>query len=80
MDNKNKTKKEPWRIVVFILAVLFIISMWIKNDIITIYTTMPQEQIVPLIVTTIAVSLIKVSAIAVVVFLIKWMISKNKKK
>lgn len=43
MSNDNKKKKEPWRIVVFIIAVLIIVFMWIKNDVVSIYTTMPKE-------------------------------------
>ncbi|MBQ5742150.1 MAG: hypothetical protein IIV53_09930 [Bacteroidaceae bacterium] len=73
-------KKEPWRIAVGILAIAFIVYMWVEKDIITIYTTMPREQVAPLIVTTIAVSLIKVAAIAGGILLIKWIISKFKNK
>ena len=58
---------------------LFIAFMWVKNDVISIYTTMPKEQVVPLIVTTILVSLIKVAAIAGGVLLIKWIVSKIKR-
>lgn len=77
MNNKNK--KEPWRVIVFIISMLFIAFMWVKNDVICIYTTMPKEQVVPLIVTTILVSLIKVAAIAGGVLLIKWIVSKIKR-
>ena len=73
-------KKEPWRIAVGILAIAFIVYMWVEKDIITIYTTMPREQVTPLIVTTIAVSLIKVAAIAGGILLIKWILSKFKNK
>ena len=79
-SKQNKKKIEPWRIIVFIIAVIFIIFMWIKNDIIQIYATMPQEQILPLIVTTILVSLFKVAGIAVAVLLLKWLIGKFTKK
>ena len=78
--NNNKKKIEPWRIIVFLLAVAFILFMWVKKDIAEIYATMPQEQIVPLVVTTVAVSVIKVVAIAGVILLIKWIISKFKNK
>ena len=54
--------------------------MWVKNDIVAIYRTMPKEQIVPLIATTIVVTLIKVGGIALVIFLIKFIISKIKKQ
>lgn len=75
----ERKKKEPWRIVVAIISVLFIIFMWVKNDIVAIYSTMPKEQIIPLILTTIVVTLIKVGGIALVIFLIKWIMSKIKK-
>ena len=80
MENKDNKKKEPWRIIVGILAIVFIVYMWVKKDIVTIYTTMPKEQVAPLIATTIAVSLIKVAAITGGILLIKWIISKFKNK
>ena len=80
MGNKDNKKKEPWRIIVGILAIAFIVYMWVEKDIMTIYTTMPNEQIAPLIATTIAVSLTKVAAIAGGILLIKWIIGKITKK
>ena len=53
--------------------------MWVKKDIAATYATIPAEQIAPMIVTTIAVSLIKVAAIAGGVLLIKWIVGKVKK-
>ena len=79
MDSKEK-KKEPWRIVVFVIAVVYIVFMWVKKDIASIYATMPEEQIAPLIATSVAVSLIKVAAIAGGILLIKWIIGKMKNK
>ena len=80
MGSKDNKKKEPWRIIVFIIAALYIAFIWVKKDIVTIYTTMPTDQIVPLIATTIVVSLIKVAAIAGGILLIKWIINKIKNK
>lgn len=75
-----KNKKEHWRIIVAIISVLFIVFMWVKNDIVDVYSTMPKEQIIPFIATTIVVTLVKVGGIALVVFLIKLIISKIKYK
>ena len=75
-----KPKKEPWRIVVGIISILFIIFMWVRKDILTIYTTMPKERIVPMIVTTVAVSLLKVAIITAAVLFVKWIIKKFKDK
>ena len=80
MGNSEKQKKEPWRMIASIIAIAYIVYMWVEKDIMTIYTTMPKEQVAPLIATTIAVSLIKVVAIAGGILLIKWIIGKFKNK
>ena len=73
---KNQRKIAPWRIVVFICAVAFILFLWIKKDVSEIYATMPTEQIAPLIVTTVAVSLLKVAAIAGGILLVRWIVGR----
>ena len=80
MENKEQKKKEPWRIIVGVISVAFIAYMWVRKDIVSIYSTMPKEQLVPLIATTLAVSLIKVAAIAGGILLIKWIIGKVRNK
>lgn len=76
----KKHKKEPWRIAVFTLSLAFIVFMWIKNDVASIYTTAPKEQIAPMIATTVAVSLLKVLLLAGAILIIKWTIEKIRNK
>ena len=76
MINENNKKKETWRIIVGIIAVGYIIFMWVKKDIVSIYATMPQEEVIPLIVATMAVSLIKVAVLTGGILLVKLGISK----
>lgn len=78
--NKNGRKLEPWRIVIGTLSISFIIFLWVKNDIASTLVTMPKEQAIPLIVTTILVSAVKVAVIAGVLLLAKWVIRKIKRK
>ena len=78
--SNNKKKTEPWRIIVFVISVVFIIFMWVRKDVAEIYATMSKEQILPLVATTIAVSLLKVAAIAGVILLVKFIVGKMKKK
>lgn len=78
--NKSRKRIEPWRIVAFIIAVGFIVYTWIKKGVADIYAAMPADEALPLIVTTVAVSLLKVAAIACGILLIKWGIGKIKKK
>ena len=75
---KNK-KIEPWRIVVAILSIGFIIYMWTTKNIAEIYGELPTEQLIPLIVTNMVVTLIKVVGIAGGILLIKWIVSKFKR-
>ena len=79
MNNGKNKKTEPWRVFVFIVSVAFIVFMWVKNDVAAVYTTVPTEQVLPLIATTIAVSLTKVAVIAAGILLLKWVIRKTKK-
>ena len=74
-----KKKKEPGRVIIFVISILFIVFMWVKKDIADIYTTMPGEQIVPMIVTTIAVSLLKFALITGAILLLKWIMKKIQK-
>ena len=78
--NKNGHKLEPWRIVVGTLSIAFILFLWAKNDIASTLVTMPKEQVIPLVVTTIVVSAVKVAVIAGVILLAKWVIGKIKSK
>ncbi len=75
----NKQKKEPWRIVVGVISIAYIIYMWVEKDIMAIYSSMPAEQALPLAVTTIVVSLAKVAALSIGMLLIKWIVGKIKK-
>ena len=72
-------KKEPWRILVGVLAIGWIVYMWVKKDIVSLYATMSPEQILPLVVTNVAVTLLKVIGIAAVILLVKWLAGKLKK-
>ena len=73
-------KKEPWRLVVGILSVLFIVFLWVKNDIIEIYASAPKETLVPMLVTTVAVSLLKLACITGILVFVNWLIRKIKNK
>lgn len=80
MNDKGKKKTAPWRIVVGTISIAYIVFMWAKKDIASVYSTMPPEKLFPLIVTNAAVTLVKIVVIAAVIFLIKWIISKVNNK
>ena len=80
MKNNGGKKTEPWRMIVGMISIVLIVYMWAEKDIAAIDTAMPKEQVIPLIAATIAVSLIKVAAMAGGILLMKWMAGKIKKK
>lgn len=80
-DTVMKGKKvELWRIVVGIISIAYIIFMWVKKNIVADLSAIPAEALLPLILINVGVSLLKIFAIAAVVFLIKWIFTKCKNK
>ena len=75
----KNNKKEPWRITVGIISIFFISYMWVQKDIINIYAAIPKEDAIPLIITTIIVSSIKVVVITGGILFVKWIVAKFKK-
>ena len=72
-------KKEPWRWIVGSISIAWIVFMWVKKDILSIYAAVPKEQFLPMAATTVAVSLVKVLLLAGTILLIKWIAGKRKK-
>lgn len=65
-------KKEPWRIVVAIISIIFIIGMWVKKGI-------TMEMNLPLLLTTLTVSLTKVLAFAGIILFVRYILSRFRK-
>lgn len=81
MESSDKNRRKvPWRKILGIISICYIILMWTKTDIFSVYTTISQEEIIPLIVMTVIVSLIKVAVITGGILLVKWLIKKVTKQ
>ena len=72
MENK---KIESWRLIVGVISILCIIVMYVRKNLIHIDVTIS----LPLVITSIAVILLKVTAIVIVVLFVKWFTNKIKK-
>lgn len=68
---KNK-KIETWRIVVFTISVLFIVFLWTRKGFLDVYVNAPKDDVLPLLVSSITVSLLKFALIVIIVLIIKW--------
>ena len=69
-------KKEPWRWIVFGLSIAYILYMFISKSG---EGSLPFGELLPMAVTSIAVTAVKVIAIAGGILLLKWILSKLKK-
>ena len=72
-------KKEPWRWIVFSLSAVYIAYMWHSKGAGEAWASMPADQMLPMAVTSIAVTALKVVLIAGSILLLKWILSKLKK-
>ena len=76
----KNAKKEPWRIVIGVFSIIFIVVIWVTKDIDAVYDSLPIEQLVPMLATSVVVTIAKVAAISGVFFLAKWLVKKFSKK
>ena len=72
-------KKELWRWTVFGLSAVCIVFMWVRRDIGQALTSVSPEQLLPMALTSVAVTAVKVIAIAGGILLLKRILSKLKK-
>ena len=74
-----KQKNEPWRILVALASVAYIVFLWVRKGI-SAAPSLPEGAVFPLIATTAAVTLGKVALLAAAVFLIRWIVRKLRNK
>ena len=80
MENNDKKKKEPWRVIVKMISIAFIIYVWVEKDIVSTLTTIPKEQFVSMVVPHLVVYLIAFVVISGGGFMINRIVGKMKKK
>ena len=76
----QKKKKEPWRLVVGIIAIAYIVYMWVEKDIFASLSAVSGEQALPMAATSMAVTFAKIAIMAAIIFVIKWLTGKGKGK
>ena len=66
-----KLKKEPWRIAVACVSVIFIVALLTFKSINGMIDTVPGEQLVPMAATNVAVTMLKVLVFAGIVWAVR---------
>ena len=66
-----KLKKEPWRIAVACVSVIFIVALLTFKSINGMIDTVPKEQLLPMAATNVAVTMLKVLVFAGIVWAVR---------
>ena len=75
----KQPKKEPWRIAAAAVSVTVIVLMWVRKGIGAQLGALPAEQLLPMALTSAAVTLIKVAMLAAAVLVLRRIIARTKK-
>lgn len=74
-------ERKPRRIAVAVLSVIVIAIMWIKKDVLGLWSNISSEDLLPLLATNAVIMLAKIAILAGVIYLVKMLLAKiiNKK-
>ena len=72
----RKDIPKPVRILIGLVAIAWIVYMWVKKDITATMAAIPAEEAIPLVLTSMAVTLVKVAMLTAAILLIKWLTGK----
>ena len=72
--------KKPRRIALAIFSVIIIIIMWTEKDVLGLWSGLTIEDAVPMVITNLTVTALKIALLAGGIYLIKTVFAKIKKK
>lgn len=72
--------KKPRRIALAIFSVIVIIIMWTEKDVLGLWSGLAIEDAVPMVITNLTVTALKIALLAGGIYLIKTVFAKIKKK
>ena len=73
-------ERKPRRIAVAVLSVIVIAIMWIKKDVLGLWSNLSSEDILPLLATNAVVIIVRIAILAGIIYLIKKIAAKIKSK
>ena len=71
-------ERKPRRIAVAVLSIIVIAIMWIKKDVLGLWSNLSSEDILPLLATNAVVIIIRIAILAAIVYAIKTLLKKSK--
>ena len=74
-------ERKPRRIAVAVLSIVVIAIMWIKKDVLGIWSNISSEDLLPMLATNAVVVIVRVAILAGIIYLVRKLLAKigNKK-
>ena len=73
-------ERKPRRITIAVLSVIVIAIMWIKKDVLGLWSGLSSEDILPLLTTNAVVMIVRIAVLAGIIYLVKKLAAKIKSK
>ena len=73
-------ERKPRRIAIAVLSVIVIAIMWIKKDVLGLWSGLSSEDILPLLTTNAVVMIVRIAVLAGIIYLVKKLAAKIKSK
>ena len=73
-------ERKPRRIAVAVLSVIVIAIMWINKDVFGLWSGISSEDLLPMLATNAVVIIVRIAVLAGIVYLVKMLFAKIKKK
>ena len=73
-------ERKPRRIAVAVLSMIVIAIMWIKKDVLGLWSNLSSEDLLPLLATNAVVIIVRIAILAGIVYLVKMLLAKIRNK
>lgn len=73
-------ERKPRRIAIAVLSIVVIAIMWIKKDVLGLWSNLSSEDLLPLLATNAVVIIVRIAILAGIIYLVRKLLTKLKKK
>ena len=76
----KSVERKPRRIAIGVLSIIVIAIMWIKKDVLGLWSNLSSEVLLPLLATNAVVIIVRIAILAGIIYLVRKLLTKLKKK
>ena len=73
-------ERKPRRIAIGVLSIIVIAIMWIKKDVLGLWSNLSSEDLLPLLATNAVVIIVRIAILAGIIYLVRKLLTKLKKE